>query len=61
MEIAILVIQVLLKYGPDAAQSVQRMFAAGKEPTQAEWDALFSKALKPYDQYIKEAQERLKQ
>ena len=59
MELAIIIASALVKYGPDVAASIQRMFASGKEPTQADWDALFAKATgKTYDDYIREAQAR---
>lgn len=58
MELAILITSALVKYGPDVAQAIQRIFATGKEPTQADWDGLFAKARKPYDQFIAEAEAR---
>ena len=58
MNLAILIAQLLLKYGPDVAASVQRMLSSGKEVAQADWDALFLKASRPYASYIDEAQRR---
>lgn len=58
MPIATLVIPLLVKYGPDIAQAVQRMLTSGKDPTPAEWDALFAKARTPYDQFIRDAETR---
>jgi len=59
VELAILITSALVKYGPDVAASIQRMFATGQEPTQDDWDALFAKASgKTYDDYIREAQAR---
>lgn len=58
MPIAITILELLLRYGPDVAQAAQRMFASGKEPTQADWDALFERTRKPYDQFIREAETR---
>jgi hypothetical protein len=55
---AILIIELLLRYGPSVAETAQRMLSTGKDPTQAEWDALWSKAQKPYDTYIQEAEKR---
>jgi hypothetical protein len=55
---AILILELLLRYGPAVAESAQRMLSTGKEPTQAEWDALWAKAQKPYDTYIEEAEKR---
>lgn len=58
MEIAVLVISALVKYGPDVAQAIHRMLSSRTPPTQAEWDALFAKADKSYDTYIAEAEKR---
>lgn len=58
MELAILIASALVKYGPDVAQTIQRMFASGAPPTQADWDALFAKTRKTYDKYIEEAEAR---
>jgi hypothetical protein len=55
---AILILELLLRYGPAVAESAQRMMSTGKDPTQAEWDALWAKAQKPYDTYIEEAEKR---
>ena len=60
MDLALLIVGALVKYGPDVAASIQRMVAAGSEPTQAQWDALFAKAAgKTYDDYIREAQAKV--
>jgi hypothetical protein len=56
---AILVIELLAKYGPSVAETAQRILS-GKEPTEADWKELFSRARKPYDRYIQEADERAK-
>jgi len=55
---AILIIELLLRYGPAVAEAAQRMLSTGKDPTQAEWDALWAKAQKTYDTYIEEAEKR---
>jgi len=47
----LLVLQVLLQYGPAVAQEVQKLIAM-KDPTQADWDALFAKAQTPYSTYV---------
>lgn len=57
MNTAILVIEILAKYGPGVAETAQRILS-GKEPTEADWRELFARAKKPYDQYIEEAEER---
>lgn len=58
MTTAVLVLELLLRYGPSVAQAAQRMLTTGKEPTQADWDALFDKALTPYDAYLEAAEKR---
>lgn len=46
-----LVLGLLLKFGPDLAQAVQKILST-PNPTQADWDAVFALAQKPYDSYI---------
>lgn len=58
MPLAITILELLARYGPDVAQAAQRMCSSGKEPTQADWDALFDRTRKPYDQFIREAEAR---
>lgn len=58
MSIVITILDLLVRYGPDVAQAAQRMFTSGNEPTQADWDALFERTRKPYDQFIREAEAR---
>lgn len=58
MPLAITILDLMVRYGPDVAQAAQRMVSSGKQPTQADWDALFDKARKPYDQFIREAEAR---
>ena len=58
MQLAITILDLLVRYGPDVAQAAQRMVSSGKQPTQADWDALFDKTRKPYDQFIREAEAR---
>lgn len=54
---AIVILELLVKYGPAVAQAAQRIVTL-KDPTQADWDALFERAQKPYDQFIAEAEAR---
>jgi hypothetical protein len=50
--LALLLIQVLLKYGPDVAKAAHDILTKN-DPTKADWDALFEKALsKTYDEYV---------
>lgn len=58
MPLAITILDLLVRYGPDVAQAAQRMVTSGKQPTQADWDALFDKTRKPYDQFVREAEAR---
>ncbi len=58
MGTAVIVLQLLAQYGPAVAQMAQRLMSSKTEPTQADWDALFDKAQKPYDSYIEEARQR---
>lgn len=58
MNTAVLILELLAKYGPDVAENAQRILSSGKEPTQSDWDALFQRAQKSYDQYIAEAEAR---
>jgi len=52
MEIAILIVTALLKYGPEYARAV-RDILSNPAPTAADWDALFAKTQKSYDDYVK--------
>lgn len=56
---AILILELLVKYGPSVAQAAQRIVTL-KDPTQADWDALFERAAKSYDAYVAEAEARAK-
>lgn len=58
MELAITIAGLLVKYGPDVAEAFQRMVASGRNPTQEDWEEVFSKARKSYQDYIREAQLR---
>lgn len=48
-EMIVLIVQVLIKYGPDAAAAIQKLFQTAA-PTQADWDELFSK-VKSFEDY----------
>jgi hypothetical protein len=58
MELAITILALLAKYGPDVAEAAQRIFATGRQPTPEDWAALFAATRKSYDQYIAEAEAR---
>jgi hypothetical protein len=46
-----LVVELLLRYGPGMARAVQQLFTK-TNPTQADWDAVFALAEKPYEAYV---------
>ena len=49
-EIAILIAQILLKYGPQTAAAIKSIFT-NPNPTDADWDAIFVIAAKEYSSY----------
>ncbi len=52
-ELAIIIAQLLLKYGPAVAQSIVEIFH--KEAiTKEDWDRVFALASKSYDSYVTE-------
>jgi hypothetical protein len=51
MSTVALVIAALVQYGPVVAKEIQLMLAK-TDPTQADWDALFALASKPYASYV---------
>lgn len=51
MEITILIIQVLLKYGPDVAAKVRQMLAK-TTVEEADWTALWALIDKPGESYF---------
>ena len=46
-----LLIQVLLKYGPGVAQGISNILHKA-DPAPADWDAVFTLAETPYEDYI---------
>ena len=52
METAIIIAQVLIKYGPEVARQLARLFGQ-KEITLEEWEKVFALAEKSYDDYVK--------
>jgi hypothetical protein len=48
--LATLILQMAVKYGIPAAQAIVAMFHAPNPPTQADWDAIWSKCQTPFDQ-----------
>ena len=50
-EVAILIVQALLSYGPGVARSLVEIFQK-QEITAADWEGVFAKAEKGYDEYV---------
>ena len=59
MNTAIIIAELLLRYGPDVAQKFQTIFAT-QSPTQAQWDEVWALSRKTFDQYRNEARAELK-
>lgn len=51
LEIALLIGQALMKYGPDVARQIQLLFTK-TNPTAADWEAVFALSEKTYDQFV---------
>lgn len=51
-ELIILITQALLRYGPEAARELVTLFSK-PAPTLADWELVFAKAEKSYDDYTK--------
>jgi hypothetical protein len=52
METTILIAQALVKYGPEVAEGLARLFEVRK-PTLEEWGVVFELARKPYAEYVR--------
>jgi hypothetical protein len=59
MNTAIIIAELLLRYGPDVAQKFQAIFAT-QAPTQAQWDEVWALSRKSFDDYRNEARAELK-
>lgn len=57
MSQAVLILELLLRYGPAVAKAAKDLVNA-KDPTQADWDNLWSLADKNYDTLREEARKR---
>jgi hypothetical protein len=53
IQLAILITQALLRYGPALARELALLFSK-KEITLEDWDKVFALAEKPYDSYVGE-------
>jgi hypothetical protein len=51
----IVVLQLMIKYGPEAVQQIVGIVKSNPEPTKEAFDAIIALALKPMDSYIEEA------
>ena len=49
--IVILVLQSLIKYGPDLAREIVALFSV-ENPTQEQWNKIFDLADKSYEDYV---------
>lgn len=52
MELALLIGQLLLKYGPDIAALYSSLVSRKEPPTPADWDAFFARIGKTGDSYF---------
>ena len=59
MNTAIIIAELLLRYGPEVAQKFQAIFAT-QTPTQAQWDEVWALSRKSFDQYRNEARSEIK-
>ena len=50
-EMALLIAQLLLKYGPDVARGVSDIFKKDA-PTAEDWEKVFKMAEKSYEEYV---------
>ena len=57
MPTALLILELLLRYGPAVAEAAQQIISKN-DPTPDDWQKLFAIASKPYDKYIEEAKKR---
>ena len=46
-----MLVDIAFRYGPDAARAVKALFTKA-DPTDADWENVFSHAQKSYDDYI---------
>lgn len=51
MQLAILIAQILLKFGPAVAQQFQILFSKNEAPTQDEWNKIWEITQKPWQDY----------
>lgn len=56
MSTVVLVAELLLRYGPDVAKTVQGWISSGRQPTSADWEGVFALARKTPDEYRREAE-----
>jgi hypothetical protein len=51
--IATLILEALLRYGPEFARQLVTLFSKTTPPNAAEWEVLFKLAEKSYDDYTR--------
>lgn len=56
MNAVIIIAELLLRYGPDVAQTVQGWISSGRHPTPDDWARVFATARKSADAYRAEAE-----
>lgn len=59
MSAVIIVAELLLRYGPDVAQTFQKWMSGGAQPKPEDWEKLFAITRKTADEYRREAQAEL--
>ena len=56
MSTVVIIAELLLRYGPDVAQTVQGWISSGRHPTPDDWERVFATARKSADAYRAEAE-----
>ena len=59
MSAAIIIAELLLKYGPDVADMFKRWANTGKEPEPDDWERVLAITRKSADEYRREAEAEL--
>lgn len=59
MSTVVIIAELLLRYGPDVAQTVQGWISSGRNPTAEDWARVFATARKSADAYRAEAEAEL--
>ncbi len=59
MSTVIIVAELLLRYGPDVAETFQKWMTGGAQPKPEDWANLFATTRKTADEYRREAEAEL--